>query len=577
MVGSARANKLSLLMLAGFAALFLNLVRMQILRGDYYHSLSERNRIRMVYLEAARGQILDRNQAPLATSRLSFNCSVIPREAKSRIQQSCKILSPILNRDAEELESRFRKKKPGVYNTVLIAEDINPSQAMAIEERLDFLPGFVIETRPLREYPYAESAAHLLGYTGPVTEEELDTLEFYGYRPADWLGREGVEKTYESYLRGHSGGLQMEVNNRGRYVRALGVKEPREGKDIQLTVDARLQAFIQGLLKNEKGAVMAMELGEGGILAINSAPSFDPNLFSSTKGRREVGRFLHDSRSPMVNRGIRGQYPPGSIFKIVTALAAFDRQRISPVSTFQCPGFSLIGGKLFHCWREAGHGPQSLSDAFAHSCNVYFYTAGLLAGVDAIYKKAVELGFSHETGIDLPGEKRGFVPSREWKEKAYAQSWYDGETANLAIGQGYLQTTPIQELVMIAAAATEGQIFKPHVIDKIEGIKVAERHARSLAVSSAYWKAVKNGLSEVINSDSGTGRLARVPGLRIAGKTGTAQSGQNKTHAWFVGYAPEDNPKIALVVFLEHGGRGGVAAANVAGSVFKWLKEARYL
>ena len=577
MVGPARANKLSLLMLAGFAVLFLNLVRMQILKGDYYRSLSERNRVRVVHLEAARGQILDRNQAPLATSRLSYNCSVIPIEAKSRIKQSCKILGPILKMDAGELENRFRKKKPGVYNTVLMAEDITPSQAIAIEERLDFLPGFLIETRPLREYPYAESTAHLLGYTGPMTEEEIESLEFYGYRRADWLGREGVERTYESYLRGHSGGLQMEVNNRGRFVRALGVKEPKEGKDIQLTVDAKLQSFIQGRLKDEKGAVIVMELGEGGILAINSAPSFDSNLFSSTKGRREVGRFLHDGRSPMVNRGIRGQYPAGSIFKIVTALAALDRQKISSAAAFQCPGYSLIGGKLFHCWKEAGHGPQSLSEAFAHSCNVYFYTAGLLAGADAIYGKAVEFGFTRMSGVDLPGEKMGFVPSREWKEKAYGQPWYDGETANLAIGQGYLQTTPIQELLMIAAAATEGQIFKPHVIDKIEGVKVAERHARPMAISPGYWKAVKSGLQEVVNSESGTGRLARVSGLRIAGKTGTAQSGQNKTHAWFVGYAPEDNPKVAMVVFLEHGGRGGVAAAGLAGSVFKWLKDAAYV
>ena len=572
-----KANRLMAIMGVVFLFLFLNLVRMQVIQTEHYQSLSERNRIRVIYLEGPRGRILDRNGEILADNRLSFNCSVVLNEANTTIFKSSRLLAPLLDMDPAALEKQFLKKRRGAFNSILIAEDITPAQAMAIEERLDFLPGFMIETRPLREYPYAESAAHLVGYIGPMAEDESEELEFYGYKERDWLGRDGVEKNYESYLRGHSGGLQIEVDSRGRFIRALGVKEPAEGKDIRLTVDARLQSYAQGLLQAQKGAVIIMELKEGGLLAINSSPSFDPNLFASNKGRKEVRQYLIDPLSPMVDRGVRGQYPPGSIFKIITALSALQNHGISPATSFNCPGYLIVGGKVFHCWKEGGHGPQSLAQAFAHSCNVYFYKTGLAAGIDALFAKAIEFGYSKPTGVDLPGEKEGFVPSREWKRQAFQAPWYEGETANLAIGQGYLQVTPIQALLMIAAVATKGELFKPHVIDRIEGMKVAEKHTRSLNIPLEDWKAVCDGLDQVINSDTGTGRLARLPDIRVSGKTGTAQSGQDKTHAWFVGFAPEENPKIAMVVFLEHGGRGGVNAATVASALFRWLKEASYL
>ncbi len=572
-----RANKLSILFLAGFVILFLNLLRMQVIQGNYYRSLSERNRIRVIYLEGPRGKIVDRNGIPVVNNRLSFNVSAVPHEAKFTIHESCGILSMLLHVEAEELESRFEKGKPGHFNSILLAEDISPTQAMSIEERLDGLPGFMIETRPQREYPLRESVAHVTGFIGPMTTDELDRFEGVGYRQADWVGRDGVERMYESYLRGVSGGLQIEVDSRGRLVRALGVKEPVEGKDIELTLDSRLQSQVQNLLRTQKGAVIVMELEEGGLLSMNSNPSFDPNLFSSGQGRRDVGKYIHDADAPMVNRGIRGQYPPGSIFKIVTALSGLEHKKITPVTSVNCRGYFIVGGKRFGCWNEAGHGPQNLSQAFAHSCNVYFYTTGLLAGIETLLGKTLEFGFSKPTGVDLPGEKNGFVPSREWKRKTFHEGWYDGETVNLAIGQGYLQVTPIQALNMVAAVATHGHIFKPHLVNKIEGMRVAERHTRFLNVPEADWKAVEEGLDQVVNSDTGTGRLARVPGVHILGKTGTAQSGQHKTHAWFVGFAPAKNPKIALVVFLENGGRGGVAAAGVAKSVFQWLKEASYL
>ncbi len=572
-----RTQRLSWLLLAAFALLAANLARMQLIQGGYYRERSEKNRIRVVYLEAGRGKILDRRGVPLAENRLSFNCSAFYREAQYQIGESCRILSPLVGEDAATLERRFNKQSAGAYRTVLIAEDISAQQAIAIEERLDALPGIVIETRPQRRYPFGEAASHLTGYIGPMTDEEQETIEFFGYSRADWLGQDGAEKSYESYLRGFSGGLQIEVDSRGRTIRALGVREPREGKDLQLTVDARLQQAVQELLKAHKGAVLVMDLKDGGLLAVNSSPAYDPNLFSSKRGRREVGKYLFDGAAPMVNRGIRGSYPPGSIFKIVTALAGLESKKINAQKTIQCGGFLRIGGRDFPCWKEEGHGPQDMADAFAHSCNVYFFTAGLSAGLDAIVQKGTEIGFARLSGVDLPGEKEGLLPTRAWKKKRFHEPWYDGETANLAIGQGYLQVTPVQALVMIAAVATNGQLLRPHVADRIGGIKIDEPHSRNLIASPARWAALKKGLDKVINDDTGTGRLARVPGLRIAGKTGTAQSGQNKDHAWFVGFAPLEKPKVAVAVFMEHGGKGGVLAASTANAVFKWLKEASYL
>jgi len=564
-------------MLGGFLVILANLINMQVIGGDYYRTLSEKNRIRVIYLEGPRGKILDRHGQLLASSRLSFNCSVSPREAKSRIRPSCEMLAGILGVDSADLEKSYEKKKPGFFNTVLLAEDIKVSQAIAIEEKLDLLPGFFIETSPQREYPLRGAAAHLVGYLGPMTESEIDALELYGYRQTDWLGREGIEKSYESYLRGQSGGLQIEVDNRGRLIRALGVKEPKEGKDLELTIDAVLQSCVQRLLQDQKGAVLVMELKEGGILSVNSSPSFDPNFFASVNGRKKVGKYLHDRSGPMVNRGIRGQFPPGSIFKMITALAALENHKIFKETVFHCPGFMMIGGNRFRCWSDAGHGTQSLSEAFAHSCDVFFYNTGLLAGVDAIREKCLAFGLSKPTGIDLPSEKKGLVPSKRWKLLTHQRAWHEGDTANLAIGQGYLEITPIQALVMIGAMATQGHLFRPHVVDKIDGMKITEGNATPVWIRPENWNLVKNGLDQVVNSPTGTGRLARVPGLRIAGKTGSAESGQKKTHAWFVGFAPLEHPKIAVVVFLEQGGHGGISAARMASSIFAWLKEAAYL
>ena len=572
-----KSGRLSAITFFFFLLLVLSLFRMQILRGEYYRGLSEKNRIRLIYLEGPRGKILDRNGRPIVSNRLSFNCTAFLKDSKVKIKKSIQRLAPLLGEDPEAVLTRYQKKKAGVYNSVVLAEDIPAEMAMAIEEQLYLMPGIMVETRPLRQYPLGESAAHATGFIGPQTEAEQEELEFNDYRPSDWIGRDGLEKFYESYLRGHSGGLQLEVNSRGQYIKALGVKEPQEGRDIQLTLDADLQAFVQKQFQGRRGAVIVMDLSDGGILAFNSSPSYDPNLFASSKGRKEVGPYLSHEYAPMLNRAIQGQYPPGSIFKIVTGLAALESGKIKVSSTFNCPGFHRIGKQVFRCWNEKGHGTQNLYEAYAHSCDVFFYMTGLAAGPDQIHRKALEFGFSLVTGIDLPGEKKGAVPTKGWKLRNRSSAWFDGDTLNLAIGQGFLLITPVQALEMITIIATGGEALRPHLVEKIDGLEVAERHSQSVAITPEYLKAVRHGLEDVVNSDTGTGRMIRIPGVRAAGKTGTAETNKHTTHAWYVGYAPVEDPKIAFVVFLEHGGHGGVECAAVAKPILEQLKQKGYL
>ncbi len=346
---------------------------------------------------------------------------------------------------------------------------------------------------------------------------------------------------------------------------------------MTLSVDAELQKFIHKQFEGRRGAVVVLDLQNGSVLALNSSPSYDPNLFASTRGRKEVGKYLDDRFAPMMDRAIQGQYPPGSIYKMITALAALESRKIHLGSSFRCPGYMMVGGKKFRCWREGGHGPQGLTEAFAHSCDVFFYSTGLLAGVDLIHKKALEFGYGALTGIDLPGEKKGLAPSQVWKQKAKKAVWFDGDTTNYSIGQGFLQVTPMQAVSMIATLALDGVRMTPYVLEKIGSASVADHHLTTVPISPDYLQAIKRGMDAVVNTETGTGRLARVPGVRVAGKTGTAETGKKENHAWFVGYAPAEKPKIAMVVFLEYGGHGGIEAATISNAVMSKMKEMAYL
>lgn len=560
-----------------FLFLGTNLFYLQIIRGNYYWILSERNRIRLIYLEGPRGRILDRRGTVLVENRISYNCMISPDEARGRLSETFKRLAPALQVSPNKLQQIYLKNEINNFQPVLVAEGITPHLAMTIEEMAVELPGVSIETRPIRYYPQGDTFSHLVGYVGPLTEEEVDRLRDFGYDRRDGIGRSGIEKTYESYLKGESGGLQVEADNRGRQVRLLGMRDPKPGRDIQLSVDADLQEFIYSKMGSLRGAVVVLDLKTGDVLALVSSPGFDPNLFRQSNQGFKIRDLLRQKDAPLLNRAISGAYPPGSTFKVVTSTAALESHKITPLTTFECGGLFSLGSQKFHCWREEGHGPQSVVHALEHSCNVFFYHTGLVTGADKIAEWTWQFGLGKLTGIDLAGERKGFVPSPEWKKRVLRENWYSGETLNLAIGQGRLLTTPLQMAMVISMIANGGVVYTPQIVKKIGEVQVNRLKPKKIYISDETLTVVRRGLKAVVNSPTGTGMRAQQTGFLVAGKTGTAQAGPKGSHAWFIGYAPADDPHAALVVFLEHGGRGGVRAAEIGGLIFKHLRESGLL
>ncbi len=435
----------------------------------------------------------------------------------------------------------------------------------------------VIQTSPLRNYVYDSTACHVIGYLGHINKKELTKLRNYGYQRRDLIGRSGVEKYYDNYLKGKDGGSQLEVNNRGRQLRMLGIKEAVAGKDISLTIDIDLQVFIEESMGGHRGAIVVMDSTNGEILGMLSRPGFDPDMFVSGASPGAISSFFKRSDFPLVNRAISGRYPPGSVFKVVVASAALDKEKINTRTHLGCKGSYTLGRRVFRCWKKKGHGSQNIREAIKNSCNVFFYQMGRIAGADNITEFAKKFGFGKSTGIDLPGEVSGLVPGRMWKMMSMRENWYEGDTVNFSIGQGYLLVTPLQIVRMMAASGNGGRLIRPHVVKRIDVVDAASPDPKPIRISKEALEIVKEGLDMVVNAERGTGRKARVKGLDIGGKTGTAQAGKDKTHAWFSGFSPVDDAKMAVVVFLEHGGKGGLSASKIAGEIFGKLHELGYL
>jgi penicillin-binding protein 2 len=519
--------------------------------------------------------MLDRNARVLVSNRLSFDAVLTYQELRD-VGRLCGILRDVLGMSEAEIFRAMAKAKKRPYVPVAMLEDIPKDKAIMLEESSYDVPGLEIETRSRRDYIYKDSGAHLFGYLSEITEAELEDLG--GYRPGDLVGRSGVEKYYESSLKGTDGGTQVEVDNRGKQTRVIGVKEPSSGKDLYLTIDGSIQAACDRLLGERKGAVIVMDPRSGEVLALASHPAFDPNIFVQPDSSRERLELLRDKVGrPMSDRAISGLYPPGSVFKIVTASAALESKRISLNTHFVCSGSYRLGRATFDCWKAEGHGPQDIIGALKYSCNVFFYNIGRLAGVDLLEAYAKLFGFGRLTGIDLPDEVRGIVPGRMWKSVYRKSGWYEGDTINYSIGQGYLMVTPIQVLDMMAVVANNGSLPHPRVVKRIGDNFLPAQKPKKIGLSDRTLKAVRQGLYEAVNAEDGTGRHARAEGVTVAGKTGTAQNPLGKTHAWFSGFAPFDNPSICLVVFIEHGGKGGLEPAGIAGGIFQEAKKRGYL
>lgn len=549
----------------------------QVLCHGFYKGLSEKNRIRALPLEAPRGKIYDRNGSLLVTSRLSFDVAIIFQELKDR-EKVAALLSRILGIEKDILEKRIESAKNRPFVAEKVAEDIAKEKAICIEEINADLPGVIITTRPLRDYLYGTELSHVTGYLGKISPDELRKYKIYGYRMRDFIGKDGIERSYNDYLKGTDGGLQVEVDAKGREKRVLAVKEPRPGSDISLSIDIRLQKFCDSLFAEKRGVVIVMDAATGAVLALLSHPDFNANAFVKPNNFRQISRLLSDSNAfPMMDRAIGGRYPLGSVFKIVVATAALESGNFDENKTLFCNGSFSVGNRIFRCWKEKGHGHQQIKDAMKHSCNVFFYQLGLIIGVNEISKYAFRFGLGRPTGIDLPGEASGFVPTPSWKRRNRKEPWFKGETANYSIGQGYLLVTPIQVVRLVSAIANGGKLVQPFLVEKIEDISLRHPEPESMRLDRSTIETVKTALKMAINFAHGTGFYARSKNVVISGKTGTAQNPLGKSHAWFVGFAPFEKPRISVVVFIEHGGKGGLDPARFAKKIIEEAKRLELL
>lgn len=557
-----------------FVVLTGRLWSLQVIQGPHYLQLSEQNRMRDLAVPAPRGVIYDRRGRPLVTNRAAYSVGVLPMEV-SDPRRLADALAPVLGLGSEEIFTRIEAGRRRPFEPVLLRRDVSRTAVVTIEEnRLD-LPGVIVQAEPVRDYLVPGLAAHALGYLGEVTEEELRTRP--GYRPGDLIGKTGVERTYDEMLRGVHGRLQVEVDSAGRPMRVLGRRPARPGRSLILNLDADLQAIAEEGLRGRIGAVVALDPRTGDVLVLASAPTYSPELFAGGISPANWKRLTGDRRLPLLNRAVEGTYEPGSVFKIITGLTALSESIARRDSLYECTGSLSLGRWVFR--DLAAHGTVSFIKGVAVSCNVMFWQLGRAAGEEQLGRYATALGLGQPTGIDLPTEATGFIPSPAWKQQARKEPWYPGDTLNMSIGQGFVLVTPLQAARMVAAVATGGRLVQPQLARRIISASGAEERAFSPRVTAAPVRlppealaALRDGMRAVV--DGGTGAAAAVPGLAIAGKTGSAENPRGVPHAWFAGYAPVDQPALVVVVFIEHGRRGGAVAAPIARAIFEAARPA---
>ena len=548
-----RIKVIKFLVIAMFIVIVADLVFIQVIRGKYFYNLSKNNMIRVVPLLGWRGKIMDRNGAVLADNRKNYNVVIMAQEVKNA-EEIFNFLADILNIKRTTLTTRYQRKKTAPFIPVVIAENITNEQAIMIEENKYRFPGLLIQEGYKRYYPEGEISAHVLGYVGRISGKRMKKYKEYGYSPQSLIGYSGVEEYYDSYLRGVDGGLQIEVNSRGKQVRLLSIKDALKGQDIVLTIDKDIQRMAQESLVDKQGSIIVMDLENGELLGMANMPTYDPNVFIEGKYKKRISRLFNDQSAPMLNRAITGQYPPGSVFKIPVALAGLQEKKINPKTKYICEGKYTIGNIDFGCTHV--HGDQSLIESIAHSCNVYYYILGRNLGAEQIRKYALLLGLGELTHIDLPFEKQARIPSRQKGLLSKKRKWYTGDTLNMSIGQGDVLTTPLQLVKMMATVANDGVEVQPHVIYSIGGYRVDHfDHKKKIPINKEYFKEVKKGMRATVTDYSGTAHVLDLKELYVAGKTGTAQTRKDKEHhAWFVGIAKGEKRDVAFCVFLEHGG-----------------------
>ena len=546
-----RTRTYRIILFSLFILLSFGLFFVQLLKGGDYYDLGLKNSIRLIPEEPYRGRIFDRNQMTLVDNRLSFDAVIIPQELKDK-ETVFQRLSQILSLDEDEIYRRYERGYLNPFTPVPIAVGIPKTTAITLQDQSFDLEGVTVQLNSRRFYPYASCASHVAGYMGEIDKSRITRLKEYGYDIKDKMGYSGLEEKLDIFLRGEKGGQQIEVDNRGRQVRILGYRPPFVGKDVQTTLDLELQQIADGLLQNKKGAVVIMDIKTGEVLVMSSAPAFDPNVFIDRKDKRALNYFLTSEDAPLFNRATSGRFPPGSVFKVVTAAAALKMKKVSPSTVFVCTGKLKVGNRDFKCWLQ--HGPQDFYQAVAHSCDTYFYQLGLLAGADAMTNMAREFGLSSPTGIDLPQEAQGFVPSRMWKRLVRFENWYDGDTVNFAIGQGFVLVTPLQLARMMAAVANGGYLVTPRVTRAIGDVAIESKEPKKINISKEDLDIIKNALRLPVLLESGTAHVLNIEGLEICAKTGTAQVSGGESHGWVAGFFPFHQPKYAFCILLENAG-----------------------
>jgi len=570
--------------LAGFTAAVVGLLLLQVVEAQKYAGLAKENRVRAEVLRAPRGAIYDRDGDLLADSAPSWSIlfQPFPAESAARARESqtpvwLARIAWLVELDSAEVRRRVEQANLTGQSAVL-RRDAPFSVLAAVEENRAELPGLEVQMEPLRHYPHGTLAAHLLGYAGEVGSGELDSLQDAGYRPGDLIGRTGVERAYEDILRGEDGMEYVVVNARGRRVSTLkesGAHAPVPGQDLRLTVDLDVQRALEDAMADvARGAAVALDPRDGGILGLVSRPVYDPNEFSHGLSHARWRELTEGGANPLLDRAIQGVYPPGSTFKIVTMTAALSHGVATPETRLApCMGGMTFGGRWFGCWEKKGHGSLDLIGALQHSCDVYFYQLGRRVGLPALEQTARAYGLGARTGVDLPQESRGLIPSPSYYDKRWGTGrWPGGVMLNLGIGQGELLLTPLQLALLAAEVADDGRPLRPHLVQRL-GKDATFRPARpaqpGLELDAGLWESVHEALELAVTN--GTGGSARVPGVRVGGKTGTAQNPHGQDHALFVCFAPIDSPRIAISVVVENAGHGSSAAAPRAGAVLRRL------
>ncbi len=564
----------------------------QVLHGSYYRERSENNRLKTQVLYAPRGLILDREGRVLAGNTLSFDLELIREDMLVPQEELLAAVSRVVELPLEQLEERVEKYKTlQKFRPIVLKENLSLEEVSHFSSRRESYAGIRVHQKYLRHYNEGVLGAHLMGYVGEVTAEQVRRAEGGDQEllPGDLVGKAGLELYYNPALQGANGLKKMVVNSLGREIREHDRQPPLQGCTMRLTIDRDLQAATEEAFGDETGAAIFLDPNSGRILALVSRPVFDPNKFAVRLSGEFWSSIISNPEHPLQNRAIQSKYPPGSAFKIIMATAGLEEGVITPATARTCIGHARIYNHTFRCWRAGGHGTVALKEAIHKSCNVYFYHLGAQLGIDTIHKWADRFGLGSKTGIDLVPETPGTIPSVAWKRKTFNQPWYPGETISIAIGQGYLEVTPVQLAVAMAAVANGGTRYRPYLVEEIvgrEGWPAAPEPLGELGVRPSTIEVLKEALWMVVNVDGGTARRARVKDFDVCGKTSTAQihkasagvkpkdlPREMRDHAWFSGFAPRDNPEIAYCVFIEHGGHGGDTAAPVVQKVLEVYRD----